>query len=198
MKLAVVILAGGQGSRIGGGKALKTLGGERLIDRAAAQGARMAPMRAVALRDSDQIGDTDIEVILDDPAIEGPLGGLAAALRFARDRECSAVLTIPADMPFLPPDLALRLAEEIRSRGASLAASGGHAHPVCGLWRVGSLAHLEAYVETGRRSLKGFAEAVGFVTVDWPDQPLDPFFNINTEEDLAEAERLLAIQNSRT
>jgi molybdenum cofactor guanylyltransferase len=73
-----------------------------------------------------------------------------------------------------------------------VASSGGHLHPVCGLWRVSALDAVPAYLASGRRSLRGFAEAAGFTAVDWPIEPLDPFFNINTPEDLAAAERLLA------
>jgi molybdopterin-guanine dinucleotide biosynthesis protein A len=94
-------------------------------------------------------------------------------------------------MPLTPSDLADRLAEALGSQGAALAASGGRLHPVCGLWRVEALGALPAYAATGRRSLKGFAAEVGFTAVDWPVEPLDPFFNVNTPEDLARAEALL-------
>ena len=193
MTLAVVILAGGEGKRIGGDKPLRLLGGARLIDRAEDAARSWSDVLAVAVRDPAQAGEIDVPLVIDDRLIEGPLAGLASALRFARESDCGSLLTIPADMPFLPADLGPRLAAEIAGAGAVIAASGGELHPVCGLWSVGALDALPDYLATGRRSLRGFAEAVGLRTVEWPVEPADPFLNINTLEDLAAAERLIAV-----
>jgi molybdopterin-guanine dinucleotide biosynthesis protein A len=188
---AAVVLAGGEGRRIGGGKPLRLLGGRTLLDRAVAQARAASDAVAVAVRDPGQTAGVAGVERLADAAWEGPLGGLSAALAFARERGRAAVLTLPCDMPLTPSDLADRLAEALGSQGAALAASGGRLHPVCGLWRVEALGALPAYAATGRRSLKGFAAEVGFTAVDWPVEPLDPFFNVNTPEDLARAEALL-------
>lgn len=192
MTIAVVILAGGEGSRIGGGKPARLLAGKSLAERAEAQALIWSDVAAIAVRGGSQVGPIRFSTIFDDPDIEGPLGGLAAGLRFARERGCDAALTIPIDMPFLPGDLAGRLCAGIGSAGAALAGSGGHLHPVCGLWRVSALECLADYVGSGRRSLRGFAEAVGFRAVEWPNSPIDPFFNINSAADLARAEHILA------
>lgn len=191
MKIAVVILAGGEGTRIGGDKPQRLLGGKRLIDRAEVFARRWSDTLAVAVRDAGQVGPTSLSCIFDDPGIEGPLAGLAAALRFAEGVECDAVLTIPADSPFLPDDLGRRLEEKIGGASAAIASSGGHLHPVCGLWRVSAHAELADYLASGRRALRGFAEAIGFRAIEWPDEPTDPFFNINSAQDLADAERRL-------
>ena len=190
MKVAVVILAGGQGTRIGGNKPLRTLAGKSLLERAVEFAHGISKVCAVAVRDEAQSGSVEIPVLRDDPEIEGPLGGLVSALRFARDKGAGAALTMPADMPFLPPDLADRLVEGLGRARAGIASSGGRLHPVCGIWSIEALDAVPEYLATGRRSLKGFADAVGFVDIDWSAEPFDPFFNINTEEDLAEAERL--------
>jgi molybdopterin-guanine dinucleotide biosynthesis protein A len=192
VKVAVVILAGGEGKRIGGNKPLRLLGGKSLLERVMRYASGISKCCAVAVRDETQIGNIEIPVVRDDPEIEGPLGGLVAALRFARDEGRGAVLTIPADMPFLPTDLADRLVDSIGQSRAVIACSGGHQHPVCGLWRTEALDAFPEYLASGRRSLRGFAGVVGYVAIDWPVDPLDPFFNINSEQDLAEAERLLA------
>lgn len=173
--MRIVILAGGEGRRIGGGKPGRLLGGQSLIDRALARARRWSGAVLVAAREGG-----DIE---DDPEVEGPLGGVAAALALGGD-----VLTIPCDMPFLPDDLPARL---VSGKAATVAASGGHLHPVCALWKAGAAAGLPAYLATGRRSLRGFAEAVGYEAVEWPSEPFNPFFNINDEADLARAEALL-------
>jgi molybdenum cofactor guanylyltransferase len=171
----MVILAGGEGRRIGGGKPVRLLGGQSLIDRALARARSWSDTVLVAAREG---GD-----IRDDPAVEGPLGGVAAALALGGD-----VLTIPCDMPFLPDDLPARL---VSGKAATLAASGGHLHPVCALWTAEAAAGLPAFLATGRRSLRGFAEAVGYEAVEWAAGPVDPFFNVNDEADLARAEILL-------
>jgi molybdopterin-guanine dinucleotide biosynthesis protein A len=191
MNLAVVVLAGGKGARIGGGKPLRMLGGQRLIDRALEQARRWSGKVAIAVRDDAQVQPIDASLIRDDPHVEGPLGGLVAALGFAHDQGCEFLLTIPSDMPFLPSELSDQLARALRDSHCALASSCGHIHPVCGLWRTSSLDSVQAYVASGRRSLRGFAETIGHAVVEWPNAPLDPFFNVNSSEDLAEAERLL-------
>jgi molybdopterin-guanine dinucleotide biosynthesis protein A len=188
--LAVVILAGGQGRRMGGDKPARLLGGERLIDRALRLARGWSDGVAVALRERAQATPGGVPAILDDPAIDGPLAGLASALRFAAGEGRPLLLTIPADMPFLPSDLTQRLAEAMGEQCCAIAASGGHGHPVCALWRTRALDSLDEYLSTGERSLKRFAALVGCSTVEWPAVPLDPFFNINTPEDLARAEAL--------
>ena len=173
---------------MGGDKPMRLLGGTTLLDRAIDYASGLSDKVALAVRDQ-QVGDAGVAVIRDNPTIEGPLAGLVAALRFASDEDADAVLTLPADMPFLPPDLADRLAEELASNRAAIATSGGHLHPVCGLWLTAALDYVPEYLASGRRSLRGLAETVGYVAVDWPADPEDPFFNINTSADLAEAER---------
>jgi molybdopterin-guanine dinucleotide biosynthesis protein A len=170
--MSILILAGGEGRRIGGGKPQRMLGGMTLLDRAL----------GIAGRWSDEVTVADGRT--DAPGIAGPLGAVAAALALGGD-----LLTIPCDMPFLPDDLPARLDRE--SGAAALAQSGGRLHPVCALWRARAAAGLAAYVASGQRSLHGFAEAVGFVPVAWPADPVDPFFNINDADDLARAEALL-------
>ena len=172
--MRIVILAGGEGRRIGGGKPGRRLGGETLLDRAL----RMARSWSDEVLVAREGGD-----LQDDPAVAGPLGGIAAALALGAD-----VLTIPCDMPFLPDDLPVRL---VSDAAATLAASGGRLHPVCALWKAAARDALPAYLVTGRRSLTGFAEAIGYQAIEWPTEPFDPFFNINDEADLARAEALL-------
>ena len=177
---------------MGGAKPERLLAGRTLLERAGAQASIISDLTAVAVRDLTQAGPPDGLLLIEDAPWEGPLGGLAAALAFARSRGRAAVLTLPCDMPLVPADLGARLAAALGDHRAALAASGGRLHPVCGLWRVEALEVLRAYAEEGRRSLKGFAAAVGFTIVDWPAEPVDPFFNVNTADDLARAEALLA------
>jgi molybdopterin-guanine dinucleotide biosynthesis protein A len=189
-RIAVVILAGGEGARIGGRKPFKRLASERLIDRALRKARSWSNLVAVSVRELEQVQPLDADLIKDDPRIVGPLAGLESALAFARANRCELVLAIPADMPFLPADLLKRLEAGIGSSVCALGNSGGRLHPICGLWRTAALREVQPYVVTGRRSLKGFAETVGFVAVDWATEPIDPFFNINTADDFLRAELL--------
>lgn len=187
MTLAVLVLAGGEGSRIGGKKPFRTLAGRTLLERAIETARSWSGEVAIAVRHPGQVGAQDVPVLCDPPGLEGPLAGLASALRLGKE----TVLTIPCDAPFLPDDLAERLAAALPGHGAALASSGGQVHPVCGLWRRDALAQVPGYAASGRRSLIGFAERVGSVRVEWSSQPVDPFFNINGPQDLATAERLV-------
>ena len=198
MNIAAVILAGGEGRRIGGNKPQKVLGNQRLIDRAEILARRWSAKVAIAVREIGQAAGTSVVPILDQQGIEGPLGDLASALRFAKGVSCDAILTIPADMPFLPSDLLDRLDSGKGNGAVALASSGGHLHPVCGLWSTRVLEDVPRYAADAKRSLIGFAEAVGYVAVDWPVDPFDPFFNINSARDLAVAERLRVLTEAGT
>jgi molybdopterin-guanine dinucleotide biosynthesis protein A len=190
---AVVILAGGEGRRIGGGKPLRRLAGAMLIEHALRQAMPLSPIVAISVKDRDQLGAiSSVPLLMDgqgDGQGEGPIAGIAAALAFARSQGLSFVLTIPCDTPLLPPDLLTRLSEALGpAHGAAVATSGAKLHPSCALWRSRTAEALPAYLASGRSSLKGFAAQVGMVEVEWPASPFDPFFNVNSVDDLAAAE----------
>jgi len=186
--VAVVVLAGGEGRRIGGEKPRRELAGERLIDRALGNARRWSDLVAVAVRDRAQVEPIDAMLVADQPDVAGPLAGLISALRFGAEVGCQFVLTIPVDMPFLPADLLSRLRPAIGELGCAIAGSGGQRHPVCGLWRTSALSQLQRYLAGEQRSLKAFATLIGDRQVDWPAEPVDPFFNINNADDLKQSE----------
>lgn len=190
-ELAVAVLAGGEGSRIGGGKPLIRLRGRTLVERAYERARSWSNHAVVVIRSPGQLGEHDLPWIADAAGIEGPLAGLAAALEWACRLGADALVTIPCDMPFLPGDLAGRLLDEAGEHDAAVASSGGELHPVCSLWRNAAIYEFPRYCASGRRSLRGFAQHLGFAEVEWPLEPSDPFFNINSPADLAQAEALL-------
>ncbi|MCJ8141652.1 molybdenum cofactor guanylyltransferase MobA [Ancylobacter sp. A5.8] len=194
-----LILAGGLSRRMGGGdKALRPLGAGTVLG---AVVARVAPQVSALLLnangDADRFG-LDLPVIPDSlPDSPGPLAGLLAGLDHAARHKPAArfVLCVPADCPFLPDDLAVRLLQACVDHGspAAIASSAGRRHPVVGLWEVTLRGRLRtALVDDDERRVGRFADAVDAVAVDWPTEPADPFFNVNTPEDLAQAERMLA------
>ena len=132
------------------------------------------------------------------PISPGPLAGILAALDWAavHQPEVSLVLSAAADCPFLPRDLVSRLHEALAGQNAQLAvaASDGQSHPVIGLWSVSLRDELRhALVVEDVRKIDRWTARYKLATVTWPTAPLDPFFNANTMDDIAEAERLAAL-----
>lgn len=189
--IAIAVLAGGAGSRIGGRKPMLRLGKTTLVERAFERARLWSNEAVVVVRSPQQLEAFPAPYILDAEELEGPLAGLAVALEWAEQRTAGVLMTIPCDMPFLPDDLPTRLCGAIDDHMSALASSGGQLHPVCGLWRVRASNAVAAYCASGRSSLRGFASELGFVMVDWPSEPRDPFFNINNPDDLKQAEIML-------
>lgn len=190
MNIEVVILAGGEGRRIGGSKPLKMLAGLRMIDHVISRVRAWGLPAAISVRDSRQDDYSGGLPLLHDDEGAGPIAGVACALRHAAREGRDAVLTLPCDTPFLPDDLPARLAAAlVPPARAATARSGGRLHPSCALWSVHAAEHLDSYLLSGR-SLTGFAEQLQAAVVDWPSEPWDPFFNVNSEADLVAAERI--------
>ena len=193
-----VVLAGGLARRMGGGdKPLVVLGGQPLLghilDRLRPQ---VAGLALNANEDPARYRDFDLPILADSlPDRPGPLAGILAALDWAAAAGAEHVLTVPGDTPFLPRDLAGRLGEAVRSgAAAAIAASGGRRQPIAGLWPVAARDALHrSIVDDGLRRVDDWARHLGAVVVDFAIDPVDPFFNLNTPDDLAEAERLLGM-----
>ena len=176
---------------MGGSKPAQTLAGKSLLDHALHWASKHSDLIAVAVRDSDQLDLTSIPILVDAAADLGPISALKSAFGFAEEHNRDQVLLIGCDLPFLPSDLAERLARGIGSQSCAMPVSKGRDHPMTALWRV-ECAALDAFVATGGRSIWRFAECVGVKRVDWPaDQGIDPFTNINDLEMLARAESKL-------
>lgn len=191
--VAALVLAGGEGRRMGGGKPHRALGPRRLLDHAIAAAGRHGGPVAVSVREAKQ-APASIDLVIDSRYVEGPLAGLLAGLAWAEDLAAPFLLTLPCDAPFLPRNLAQRLLGRLRQTGAvaALPMSAGRLHPSCGLWRVDALRQAAVFTATGRSSLLGFAAFLGFTVEDWGVPARDPFFNVNTPADLAVAEAWLA------
>ncbi len=196
-----VLLAGGLARRMGGGdKPMRTIGGKTILQRVIA---RLAPQCAGlvlnANGDPARFASFGLPVIADDVAdFPGPLAGILAALDWmaANRPEVKRVLSAAADCPFLPRDLVARL-EAARAAGnaeLAVAASDGQTHPVVGLWSVHLRDELRhALVKEDIRKIDRWTARYPLATVTWQVNPLDPFFNANTVDDIAEAERLAAL-----
>ena len=196
---ACVILAGGLARRMGGGdKPLKTVGGRTILDRVIdCVRPQCAAMALNANGDPARFAPWSLPVVADSiEGFAGPLAGVLAGMDWAAQQAPDAefVLSVAADCPFLPNDLVAKL-ESARQAGnadISVAQSGGQAHPVIALWRVALREELRrALVEENMRKIDRWTARYRMASAEWPAEPVDPFFNANTPEDVELAERLL-------
>jgi molybdenum cofactor guanylyltransferase len=196
-----VLLAGGLARRMGGGdKPMRQIAGRTILDRVIA---RLKPQcdRLIINANGDpaRFESFGLPVVADSVAdFPGPLAGILAALDWvaANRPDVSLVLSAAADCPFLPRDLVSRLHQALMKENAQLAvaASDGQSHPVIGLWSVALRDELRhSLVVEDIRKIDRWTARYRLATVAWPTTPLDPFFNANTIEDIAEADRLAAL-----
>lgn len=196
-----LLLAGGLARRMGGGdKPLHTIAGRSMlahvIERLSSQ---CSGLLLNANGDPVRFADYGLPIIADDvPDFAGPLAGILAGLDWlATNRpETEWLVSVAADTPFIPRDLVARLHAAREEAGVPLAcaASGGRTHPVIGLWPVSLRQDLRhALMVEDERKVSRWAARHGVAMAEWPAEPVDPFFNANQPDDLAEAERLYAM-----
>ena len=193
MKICAVIVAGGRSSRMGREKAFELIRGQTILDRVAScLRYQSAAVVLNASGDVNRFHDMGLSVIPDIRTdIATPLAGVHAALNHARENGFDAVLTAPSDAPFLPRDLLKRLLGG--QRPAAIAASCGQQHYLTGLWSHELLPEIErALSEPRTPRLQDWVRLCGAAVVEWPAEPYDPFFNVNTPQELAKAERIAA------
>lgn len=198
--IPVILLAGGQSSRLGGGdKSLHVLGGQPILGHViAALAPQAGPLILNANGDPARFAAFGLHVVADDvPGQPGPLAGILAGLDWVAAHLPTAefAVSVSTDCPLLPGDLVARLeaGRAEASADIALAASDGRLHPVIGLWRVALRADLRhALIAEGIRKVERFCERHRVARVNFETGSGDPFFNINTATDLAAAEERLA------
>jgi molybdopterin-guanine dinucleotide biosynthesis protein A len=199
-----VLLAGGLARRMGGGdKPMRRIAGRTILERVIARlKSQCDGLILNANGDPARFASFGLPVIPDSVEnFPGPLAGILAGLDWvaANRPEISWVLSAAADCPFLPRDLVARLHRTriVENAQLAVAASDGQSHPVIGLWSVGLREELRhALVVEDIRKIDRWTARYRLATVEWPATPLDPFFNANTVDDIAEAERLAALDGS--
>ena len=200
MKVAGVLLAGGQSQRMGGGdKCLRLLAGKpilaHVIERARSQ---VTALVLNANGDPKRFADFGLPVVADETSgFVGPLAGILAGLDWtaANIPDATHVASFATDAPFLPRDLIAAFREAMRMGIYDLAcaASDGRTHPVFGLWPVAVRDDLRAALASGLRKVDQWTAGYRLVEVEFLAVPVDPFFNANRPEDLEEAERLASL-----
>lgn len=193
-----VILAGGQATRMGGGdKGLRVVAGKRLLDhvldRLGPQVGQIALNANGAPARFDEFG---LPVVPDSlPDWPGPLAGVLAGLDWAAGQGAASIVTVAADTPFFPRDLVSRLRAAAGPSGLALAATREGVklwrHPTFGLWPVALREDLRAALTGGLRKVVLWTDNHGAGTAEFDTVPFDPFFNINTPQDIEIAEQLV-------
>jgi molybdenum cofactor guanylyltransferase len=204
------ILAGGLSRRMfdaagkPGDKGLLDLGGQSMIGHVIKRiGPQVQAMVLNANGDPSRFSSLGLPVVADPiDGFVGPLAGVLAGMRWtaAHYPMATHTISVSSDAPFLPEDLAVRLAAAVTGRptAIAIARSAGSLHPVIGLWPVASADDLEAALRSGVRKVLAWTDTHGTVPVDFAhsleaDTMIDPFFNANTPEELDEARHLLAL-----
>ncbi|GHC75846.1 molybdenum cofactor guanylyltransferase MobA [Limoniibacter endophyticus] len=185
-----IVLAGGLSRRMGAHKSGVLLHGKSLlahvVDRISPQVKKIAISRAH--NELAQFADSIPHLDDGDFPGQGPLAGILAGLKWARQSGLDALLCVPVDTPFLPGDLA----KQLRKKEAAIvvAASNSRIHPTVSLWSVDRASILETHLrQTNDRSVRTFLHTQNYEVCEYPSPSsgVDPFFNINTPDDLEKA-----------
>ena len=201
MRVPGVILAGGLARRMGGGdKGLLQLDDRTLLEHVIA---RIAPQVSNlvlnANGDPARFSDYELPVISDCAEdFAGPLAGVLAGLDWAAGQGEENIVTVAADTPFFPTDLVSVLADARAKAGTQIALAstqgavpGQHRHPTFGLWPVSLRDDLRQSLRDGVRKVVAWTDKHGCASPEFPAIDYDPFFNVNTLQDLERARRLL-------
>jgi molybdopterin-guanine dinucleotide biosynthesis protein A len=197
-----LVLAGGLARRMGGGdKALIAIGGSVILDRVVA---RLRPSTTAIILNANgdpaRFARWRLPVVADSvPDFAGPLAGILAGLDWAATHapDIEWMASAPGDCPFLPADLVPRLHRAREAAGTPLACtrSGDWRHPVVGVWPVALRTDLRrALIDEGLHKIEVWTARHGIAIAEWPTTPIDPFFNVNTPEDAAAAEKLAKLE----
>ena len=200
-EIAGVLLAGGRSRRFGDGdgdKCLQELDGKTLLERAALNAAPQVGSLMLNINgDPERFPDMNLPIISDNiPGHAGPLAGVLSAMECVVNHAPQArwIATFATDTPFLPPNWVARVRAQITREDADMGtvSSNGRMHPVFGVWPVEMRYELrKAMLDHGLRKVDEWTGRFKVATVDFDTDVKDPFFNINTAEDLSQAASLI-------
>jgi len=183
----------------GGDKARIKIGGASILQRVlACLTPQCSRIIINANGDPARFADTGCAIVADSvPDFAGPLAGILAGLDWAAQNVPAAewLVSVPGDCPFLPKELVTRLHEARVTANVPLACarSGEWRHPVVGLWSVKLREDLRhALMSEGLHKIELWTARHGIAIAEWPAAPFDPFFNVNTRKDVAQAEAIAA------
>ena len=189
MNILGAIIAGGQSRRMAGAnKLLLELNGEYLVARAARKLSQHVDQVVINLQSEEKtVASLGYPIILDEQKDHlGPLAGISSVLKWVANSgmDIDYVMTVPADAPFFPTDLVNKLKAAIGSNDIAIAHYDGYSQQLFGLWSVKCSDDLSEYLDDpDNRKVMTFIRSQNWVQVEIQKQDVDPFMNINTQED---------------
>ena len=195
-KILPVVLAGGKSKRFGEDKSQTQLGSKILIDYILSE----------IINDFNEViivANDPIKHLLSDKIIKikdykknlGPLGGVLSAMKWAKDnnKKYQWIITFPSDTPFFKKEIMNTFLNKINTKESELffMKSNEKRHNIFGLWSLDLIDQLEKDLENGLRKVEKWANNIGVKTINMSFEKEDPFFNINTKEDLEKAKQIL-------
>ena len=191
-----VVLAGGKSQRFGEDKCQVKLGDKLLINYILSE--IIDEFKDILLISNNKIKynhSNKISLVKDLKKGLGPLGGILTAMKWIKKNNESYkwILTFPSDTPFFKKQHLNNFLEEIRSYEGQLffINSNDTRHNIFGLWSIDLLERLEKDLDNGERKVEMWANKIGVKSINMKFENKDPFFNINTKEDLTKAEEYL-------
>lgn len=191
-----VVLAGGKSQRFGEDKSQAKLGAKTLIDYILSELIdEFNEVLIVANYPIKHLLSDKIKKIEDFKKDLGPLGGIFSAMKWARDKDKSYkwIASFPSDTPFFKKTILDNFFEKVNEKESQLffMKSNKKRHNIFGLWSIDLIDQLEKDLEDGSRKVEEWANNIGVKTINMSFEKNDPFFNINTKEDLKKAEKIL-------
>jgi molybdopterin-guanine dinucleotide biosynthesis protein A len=193
-----LVLNGGRARRMSGDdKTRIRVGGLSILERTLERLRPQCTALIINANDPERFATTGLPVVVDTVVdFAGPLAGILAGLDWTAKNapDIAWLLSVSGDSPFLPRDLVARLHQARIKAGATIACarSDARVHPTVALWPIALREDLRRALNEGVRRVREFSERYPLAAADWPAAPVDPFFNVNTPEDVTEAERLAA------
>ena len=191
-----VVLAGGKSQRFGEDKCQVKLGDKLLIDYILSE--IIDEFKEVLLISNNKIkyiNSNKISLVEDTKKGLGPLGGILTAMKWIKENNKSYkwISTFPSDTPFFKKKILNNFLEEIKDYEGKLffINSNDTRHNIFGLWSIDLLERLEKDLDNGERKVEMWANKIGVKSINMKFENKDPFFNINTKEDLIKAKEYL-------
>ncbi len=190
------VLAGGKSQRFGEDKSQVSLANKLLIDYVLSEIIDQFQEVLVVSNNSIKFNKSDkIFKIEDYKKGLGPLGGVLSAMKWIErnKRDYQWIATFPVDTPFFKNEIFKDFIEKINLKDSNLffIKSNDTRHNIFGLWSIKLLDKLEKDLDRGERKVELWANNTGVKTINMEFSNNDPFFNINTKEDLEKAKKLL-------
>ena len=188
------VLAGGKSQRFGEDKSQVKLNGKLLIDYILSE--IIDEFKEILIVSNKQIkfnNYENISLINDFKKDQGPLGGVLSAMKWAKEKnnKYEWISTFPVDTPFFKKEILQKFLSEINSEESKLffIKSNNTRHNIFGIWSIDLMKKLEDDLNEGQRKVEVWANSVGVKVINMEFINKDPFFNINTKEDLEKAKQ---------